>query len=112
MTTYPASLKYDHGRLASWVILQNTWFVGVSLMDMLITLDLAGDFDDGTPGWVDWEAIPDAIDLMNERCMLSSGSAAAMRLVITLASSPSLCNIDDRNRAAVRLGLRVMADAL
>ena len=111
MTTTPEHLTHDLGRLGAWLVLDRTDFAGSSLMAMLIDLGIAGDYDDGSPGWVDWEDLSLAHDRLEDLGRMSSGVAAALEIAVALASCQRIESLDRNNRAALAEALRAMVYA-
>jgi len=102
----------DAELLGAWLILNGLEFAGRSAMSELASIDMAGDFDDGAPGWVDWVALGKASSELEDLGRMSSGLRAGLEAAVVLASCRHLSSLDTHNLAVVRGALRAMADAL
>ena len=109
----PAQSPYrDAELLGAWLILNGLDFAGRSAMDELASIDVAGKFDEGAPGWVDWAALEGAPDELEVLGRMSSGLRAGLQVAVALASCRRLGSLDAHNLAVVRDALRAMADEL
>ncbi|MGE0818395.1 MAG: hypothetical protein AB7O74_06990 [Candidatus Nanopelagicales bacterium] len=101
------------GRHAAWLLLRRSDFCGRSLYAMLRTVGIAGDFDDGQPGWVDWQRLPFAEELLDDTRWLSGGTRATLRICVALASiDDAMDRLDERNAAGAVLAVAALADSL
>lgn len=111
-TTEPVAYSSDPFMRAAWHVLQHTTFAGVSLMTLLARVDLTGDFDDGSPGWVDWRELGNAAAALETDRSASSGVLAAVELVVALTSCPSFGSLDEHNRRVAQAAVQALALSL
>lgn len=110
MNPAPISLRDDPFRLAAWLMLDRFDFGGRGLMVDLVDLEMAGPFDDGSPGWVGWRAMPDAPPRFSDAGLMSSGVAAALEVVVALAGCGRVGSLDADNTAVLRAVVRRLAE--